>query len=804
MAKAEARIAFQKDALYRKWAANHGGVYVPVTSETLPNPNLSRIQERDIITPSGRHLTLINPAYMTRQVFEQADKENNYIRGHITSLNPIRKENAPDPWERNALKTFENGAKEFSSLQLVNGRQYLRLMRPFNVEQPCLKCHAAQGYKLGDIRGGISVSVPMTLYSDVSNRGSIARSSALATIWFLGMGLIAFGSRKLTKSTELLYEKNALLEDEIVEREMSQKQLQEQTVLLEEEIAEREMTQERLQEQAVQLEEEISERQKTQERLDVKADMLQEEINFRMQSEEALRKSEASLQLAQRAAKMGSWTWYIKGNQVECSKEMFQIFGVDQASFSGDIAEAISRALHPDDRHIAEQAYWSVIRDGKPIPAEFRILWPDVTEHFIWAEAGDSTLDEDGNLISLSGYAQDITERKKAQVENHNLECQLQQAQKMESIGRLAGGVAHDFNNMLTVINGYSHLGLMESEQSSPLASYFEQIRKTSERSADLTRQLLAFARKQTIAPKILELNETVAGMLKMLQRLIGEEVKLSWQPDAKLWPVKMDPSQIDQLLANLCVNARDAINTVGKISIETGNSTINENFCSTHIEAVPGEYVRITVSDNGHGMDKETLSHIFEPFFTTKRVGEGTGLGLATIYGIVKQNNGFINVYSEPGLGTTFTIFIPRYGGMASQDQTEKMSDELPQGHETILVVEDEPAILNMTKMILEKQGYSVLGADTPKEAIRLARDYGGEVHLLLTDVVMPEMSGRDLANVLVPLHQGMKLLFMSGYTADIISNHGVLDELVNFIQKPFSVPDITVKVREVLDSKQ
>ncbi|MDD2541228.1 MAG: DUF3365 domain-containing protein [Desulfuromonadaceae bacterium] len=348
MAKAEARIAFQKDALYRKWAAKHGGVYVPVTSETPPNPNLSRIQERDIITPSGKLLTLINPAYMTRQVFEQADKEDNYVRGHITSLNPIRKENAPDSWEQNALKAFENGAKEFSNLQRSNGREYLRLMRPFYVEQPCLKCHAAQGYKLGDIRGGISVSVPMALYADVSSRGSIVRSSTLATIWFLGMGLIAFGSRKLTKSTELLYEKNALLEDEIVEREMSQKQLQEQAVLLEEEIAEREMTQERLQEQAVQLEEEVFERQKTQERLDVKANMLQEEINFRMQSEEALRKSEASLQLAQRAAKMGSWTWYIKGNQVEWSKEMFQLFGVDEASFSGDIADVISLALHPE------------------------------------------------------------------------------------------------------------------------------------------------------------------------------------------------------------------------------------------------------------------------------------------------------------------------------------------------------------------------------------------------------------------------------------------------------------------------
>jgi two-component system, cell cycle sensor histidine kinase and response regulator CckA len=406
-----------------------------------------------------------------------------------------------------------------------------------------------------------------------------------------------------------------------------------------------------------------------------------------------------------------------------------------------------------------------------------------------------------GGTITVSGakclfsIILDITEHRK-------IEQQYQQAQKMESIGRLAGGVAHDFNNMLTVINGFSQLGLMESGPSSPLAKYFEEICKASERSADLTRQLLAFARKQTIAPKVLDLNEAVTGMLKMLQRLIGEEIGLSWLPGDKLWPVRMDPSQIDQILANLCVNARDSINTVGKISIMTGNCTVDETYCSTHTEAIAGEYVRIVVSDNGHGMDKTTLSHIFEPFFTTKVVGVGTGLGLATVYGIVKQNNGFINIYSEPGFGTTFTIFIPRYKDSASQVQTIKKSEELPRGHETILLVEDEPAILDMTAMILRKQGYTIFSADSPEKAILLAHEQGGEVNLLITDVVMPEMSGRDLANVILPLYPNIKLLFMSGYTADIIAHHGVLNEGVYFIQKPFLLPDLAAKVREVLDS--
>jgi PAS domain S-box-containing protein len=718
---------------------------------------------------------------MTRQVFELAGTDDNYVKGHITSLNPIRKENAPDSWERSALKSFEAGMKEVSSLQVMDGQEYMRLMRPFLVEQQCLKCHAAQGYVLGDIRGGISVSVPMAVYSVDVNSLEITRIAVFSAIWLFGMGLIVFGSRNLSRNVSLLCEKNIQLGDEIVEREASQTQLQEQTVMLEEEIAER---------------------QRTEEQLDLKTRVLEKEIAIRIQSEMALRNSEISLQNAQAAAHMGSWTWDIKNNRLEWSREMYHIFGIDRASCAGTIAEVHRMAIHPEDRHIVEEARRAIIEEGKTAPVEYRVIWPDNTEHVIWEEAGDRLLDERGNLVSLSGFAQDISERRKIQTENLQLEAQLQQAQKLESIGRLAGGVAHDFNNMLTVITGFSHLGIMESDPSTAISFYFYEIRKTAERSADLTRQLLAFARKQTITPKILDLNKTVAGMLKMLHRLIGEEVKLNWRPDADLWNVRMDPSQIDQMLANLCVNARDAIATVGNISIETGNRSIDEAYCCTHAEAVPGEYVCIAVSDDGHGMDSETVAHIFEPFFTTKGVGEGTGLGLATIYGIVKQNNGFVDVCSEPGLGTTFSVYIPRYEGAASQLRTEEMSAALKGGYETILLVEDEPAILDMTTTILGKQGYTVLPAKTPREAIRLAHDHAGEISLLITDVVMPEMSGRDLADTLLSLYPDMKHLFMSGYTADIIANHGVLDETINFIQKPFSLPDMATKVRNILDT--
>jgi CheY-like chemotaxis protein len=355
---------------------------------------------------------------------------------------------------------------------------------------------------------------------------------------------------------------------------------------------------------------------------------------------------------------------------------------------------------------------------------------------------------------------------------------------------------------MLTIISGYSQLGLMESSPDSSVYNFFEEISKTAYRSADLTGQLLAFARKQTIAPKVLDLNETVHGMFKMLQRLIGEDILLNWQPAPDLWRIKMDPSQIDQILANLCVNARDAIKDVGKITIETGNSTIDEEYCAHHVGFMIGEYVRLVVSDDGCGMDKETLNQIFEPFFTTKDTGKGTGLGLATVYGIVKQNNGFINVYSEPNLGTTFTIYMPRHVAMVAQAPNNGVIEQVLQGQETILLVEDEQAILKLTSMILTRQGYTVLAANSPDEAIRLASEHSGGIDLLMTDVVMPEMNGRDLSKTLSSLHPQLKTLFMSGYTANVIAHHGVLDEGVHFIQKPFSLPNLTAKVRQALDT--
>ncbi len=402
-------------------------------------------------------------------------------------------------------------------------------------------------------------------------------------------------------------------------------------------------------------------------------------------------------------------------------------------------------------------------------------------------------LDQNGNMYSALGVSIDITEMKR-------LETQLLQAQKLESVGRLAGGVAHDFNNMLGVIFGHTEMALEDADPAAPLYASLQAIHHAAERSAALTRQLLAFARKQTVAPKVIDINETVAGMLNMLRRLIGEDIDLLWHPGENLSPVKVDPAQIDQLLANLCVNARDAIAGVGKITIETVPVTFDEAYCAAHLGFVPGEYTLLALSDDGCGMDHETLGHIFEPFFTTKEQGKGTGLGLASVFGVVKQNKGFINVYSEPGQGTTFRIYLPKHTAK-SAEMTGKAPDRPAEhGNETILLVEDEPAILKMTTMMLERLGYTVVGAATPGEAIRLAIDYQGRIDLLITDVVMPEMNGRDLAGNLLSHAPDLKRLFMSGYTANVIAHHGVLDPGVHFMQKPFSMQELAGKVREAI----
>ncbi len=402
----------------------------------------------------------------------------------------------------------------------------------------------------------------------------------------------------------------------------------------------------------------------------------------------------------------------------------------------------------------------------------------------------------------LSGILMDITELKQTEQEMASLQEQLQQSQKMEAIGQLAGGIAHDFNNLLTVIKGYSQLSLLGFKEGDPLRGNLEEIKNAADKAADLTHRLLAFSRRQILDRKVLDFNIVLRNLEKMLRRVIGEDIELVMHLPKDLGRVKTDPGQIEQVIMNLAVNAKDAMPDGGKLTIETANLDLDEEYTRNHIAVTPGRYVMLAVSDTGVGMTAEIKEKAFEPFFTTKKKGEGTGLGLSTVYGIVKQSEGNIWVYSEPGKGTTLKIYLPRVDEPLDEIRKEGVVKEgLLRGSETILVVEDEEVVLKLAVRILQEQGYRVLEAAQGMDAFLIAEEHQGAIHLLVTDVVMPKMSGRELAERLASLRPGTKVLYMSGYTDNTIAHHGILDKGVNYIQKPFTVDGLAKKVREVLD---
>jgi len=403
-------------------------------------------------------------------------------------------------------------------------------------------------------------------------------------------------------------------------------------------------------------------------------------------------------------------------------------------------------------------------------------------------------LDEEGKVSQIIEYSIDVTERK-------HLEEQLRQASKMEAIGQLAGGIAHDFNNLLTAIMGYSSILLQQIPKSEPYRQKVVEISVAAERAAGLTRELLAFSRKQVLDVRVLDLNGAVAEFGKILGRLIGENIEVATVLDPSLGQVKADPGQIQQILMNLAINARDAMSEGGKLTVETRNAVLDQEYTRANPEVRPGSYVMFSVSDNGVGMDAQTLSRVFDPFFTTKEKGKGTGLGLSTVYGIVKQHEGHISVYSEPGHGTIFKVYLPRVQEVADQTPEPLPTQPGLVGKETVLVVEDEDLVRDLACEALQMLGYSVLRAGDPDQALDISSQYEGPIHLLLTDVVLPRMDGRTLFIRLTSQRPATRALYVSGYTEDFIVHHGVLHRGVHFLQKPFTLESLAIKVREVLD---
>jgi PAS domain S-box-containing protein len=452
------------------------------------------------------------------------------------------------------------------------------------------------------------------------------------------------------------------------------------------------------------------------------------------------------------------------------------------------------KLIHAQDRdHV-----WSRVREslaqGKPFRVTYRVKHADGKEKWV-LEQGLGIIAPDGEITGIEGVIIDITEQKR-------LEEQLLQSQKMEAVGRLAGGVAHDFNNQLTVIMGLSELLIEALGERHPNFQDALEIKQTSQRAASLTSQLLAFSRKQVMQLKVLDLNFMVKDMEKMLRRLLGEDVELATMLDPDLGEVRADPTQVEQIIMNLAINARDAMPAGGKLTIETANVTLDEEYAQSHVGAAAGPHVMLSVSDTGHGMDDDTRERIFEPFFTTKKLGMGTGLGLSTVYGIVKQNGGNIWVYSELGQGTTFKVYLPRIEDGQEETPPEKVQEETPAGNETILLVEDDEIVRKLARRILREKGYTVIEAKSASDAILIAESYSAKIHILVTDVVLPDKNGRELMNLIAAGRPGIKVLYMSGYTDNAIVHHGVLEPGTIFLQKPFTPDTLIAKVREALQA--
>lgn len=719
LARVQGNRSYEKDLMFRRWVAGHGGVYVPVTEETPLNPYLSHIENRDVTTTSGLELTLMNPAYVTRQVYELEREQYGYS-GHLTSRNPTRPENAPDAWEEEALRKFERGETEVVELTKIGNAEYQRLMRPLIVEERCLKCHAAQGYVVGDIRGGLSVTEPIEPLRSARSRRMTTEAIGFGLLWMLGLGGMGFGALRINRRIRDL----VLTEEKLRESEGKYRDL-----------------------------------------VETSHDMIwRDDLNGRFVFLNAA--CERTLGYALDDMLGHRFSEFKAPELSEQGKEMRR----------GIIAS--DAVVHYETRYIA--------KSGKTIHLSVNALpW----------------FDKDGKVGGTQGTAHDISERKRAEEEKARLEEQYIQAQKMESIGRLAGGVAHDFNNLLTTISGYAEMIESSLDSSDPLSGDVKEILKASDSAARLTSQLLAFSRKQTIDPKVVDINEKMERSQKMLKRLIEEDIDLLFVPDKDLWRAKIDPGQLDQILLNLTVNAHDAMPKGGKLTIETANVAIDEAYCVIHQNAKPGEFVMLAVSDDGCGMEKEVLDDIFEPFFTTKQKEEGTGLGLAMVYGIVKQHGGFINAYSEPDQGTSIKIYLPRVRKEVSEIG-EHVGESKLGGTEMVLLAEDEDQVRGLATRILKENGYRVLEANNGGDAYLKCKGYEEEIHLLVTDVVMPEMNGKELYELIAPVRPGIKVLYLSGYTDNAIAHRGVLEEGTSFLQKPFRAAELLRKVREALQS--
>jgi PAS domain S-box-containing protein len=705
-ARLEAKTISQHNLAYRRWNTLQGGIYARVSETNKPNPFLS-VSDRDITTTAGLKLTLIGPFQMSRQAYELLGKKHPSAAFNRTvSLMPLNPANLPDQWERKGLTAFEAGVDEVSEITEISGKPYMRLMKPYPVDNGCLKCHGHQGYQVGDIRGGLSISVPMEPYyqTEASTRRIIFLTHL--SIWLLGSGAFVLFSRGLKSHKKTISES---------------------------------------------------------------------ERKFRIVSEFAY--------------DFEFWTRE-NGDTMFISPSCERVTGYGREEFAAN-PELLHDIIHPDDR----AAYRSHLPDYRS-PAhedlEYRILTKG--GQLRWISHTCSPIFVEGRFLGRRGSHRDITDRKR-------LEEQLMQVQKLDAVGRLAGGVAHDFSNILSAILGYSELALMKLPEGHPARRNIKFIYEAGERAADLTHQLLAFSRKQMLQMRVVNLNRVVENVGTVLQRVIGEDVTVALNTRRPVRNIMADPGQLEQILLNLAVNARDAMPSGGVLTVETSDVVFGEEEELSLEGMKPGSYVMLSVADSGKGMSREVLEKIFEPFFTTKEQGKGTGLGLATVYGIVKQHNGYIYVQSEPEKGSAFSIYFPSTTEAAEETPPVERPAHMPCGTERILVVDDEPSIRTLVADMLRPLGYEVMEASSGGEALAMGRAAPGCIDLLITDVVMPGMNGHALAQAFRSEHPKTMVVFMSGYAKDTRGDFHLNAPGTAFIQKPLTPGGLADKVREMLD---
>jgi signal transduction histidine kinase/ActR/RegA family two-component response regulator len=722
MAMETARSYFMKDQAYRFWASSHGGVYVPADKRTPPNPYLTNVREKNIFTESGRHLTLMNPAYMMRQVMQEyADLYG--VKGRLTSLKPLNPANSPDDWERDALLQFENGIKEVAEFVDIDGESYARLMRPMVTREDCLKCHAHQGYKVGDIRGGVSLAVPMKKYQGLALKELVSHFVTLLAFGFFGLIAIFLFMRRIHV--------------QIVKRYATMKDLH---------------------------------------------------------------TSESRLAEAQRIANLGSWRWNIEEDRLSCSSECLRVMNLSPTDKKISFETFIEK-ISPEDKENFIAEINAATEGKKKLNTTFEVIGRQGSARVVHAQA-EVTGDDSGKPMLMSGTVQDITERLLESEHREQLEKQLRQSQKMETIGTLTGGIAHDFNNILMPIMGFSEIARESvSPDDKETIECLEQIEISAKRAKDLVAQLLTFGRQGEQERKPLSLRPIIKETIKLLRATLPATITIQ-QDIISNGRVLADPSQMHQVVMNLCTNAYQAMGEEGgvlRISLDTIES--GEPMVESLLSSSNKKYVRLTISDTGSGMDEQTKERIFEPFFTTKRPGQGTGLGLSVVHGIVKSHGGEIMVESL-GRGSSFHVFLPIIEKSAVDLPVAQ--EEVPGGRERILLVDDEVAIVKLVKRILEGLGYSVVGVSDSTEALELFRQEPDRFDLVITDQIMPIMTGRRLTRELFRIRNDIPVILVTGMSEQVTPERSAELGIREVLMKPWTTLELSRAIRRVLDNEE